>query len=127
MAVEKLNQIYRCPICGNIVEVCHIGGGTLVCCGKPMEHLIEKTKDQGMEKHVPIIEKDKEGIIVKIGQISHPMEEKHYIEFIEIITDKGISRKYLKAGDKPEAKFPIKNAEHVVARAYCNIHFLWKS
>lgn len=124
--MTQLKQIYRCSICGNIVEVIHASGGELVCCGKPMELLAEKTQDLGFEKHVPVIEKTGQGILVKVGSIPHPMEEAHYIEWIEIIADGKYCRKFLKPGDKPEALFEI-SAQEVVAREYCNIHGLWKS
>jgi len=119
-------QIYKCNVCGNIVEVLHVGGGQLVCCGKPMELLQEKTKDVGSEKHVPVIEKTVNGVRVKVGSIPHPMEEKHYIEWIEIITDGRYCRKFLNPGDKPEAEFEIQ-ADNITAREYCNLHGLWKS
>ena len=124
--MTELKQIYRCNICGNIVEVLHVGGGTLVCCGQPMELLQEKTEDVGQEKHVPVIEKTETGIKVKVGSVPHPMEEKHYIEWVEIIADSKVYRKFLKPEDKPEAEFKIK-AEKIEAREYCNIHGLWKS
>jgi len=123
--MTQLKQIYKCSICGNIVEVIHASGGELVCCGKPMELLVEKTQDLGYEKHVPVIEKTEKGILVKVGSISHPMEETHYIEWIEIIADGKYCRKFLKPGDKPEALFDI-SAKEVVVREYCNIHGLWK-
>ena len=119
-------QIYKCGVCGNIVEVLHVGGGQLVCCGRPMELLKEKTEDVGKEKHVPVIKKTETGIRVKVGSIPHPMEEKHYIECIEIIANGRNCRKFLKPGDKPEAEFEIK-AERIEVREYCNIHGLWKS
>lgn len=121
----ELNQIYKCSICGNIVEVSHASVGTLVCCGKPMELLIEKTEDVGAEKHVPVIEKIRGGFKVKIGSIPHPMEQQHYIEFIEIIADNKVYKVYLNPGDAPEVEFKI-NAEKIKAREYCNIHGLWK-
>jgi len=124
--MTELRQIYKCNVCGNIVEVLHAGVGELVCCGQPMELLKEKTEDIGLEKHVPVVEKTEKGIKVKIGSVPHPMEEKHYIEWVEIITDGGVYRKFLKPGDKPEAEFEIK-AEKIKAREYCNIHGLWKS
>lgn len=123
----EINQIYRCSICGNIVEVTHVGGGQLVCCGKPMELLEEKTEHQefSMEKHVPVIEKTEKGIKVKVGSIPHPMEESHYIEFIEVVTDDGkIGRKFLKPGDAPEAYFNTES-KVVLLREYCNLHGLW--
>jgi len=119
-------QIYKCEICGNIVEILHAGGGELVCCGQPMNLLEEKTKDEGNEKHVPIIEKTDTGVKVKVGSVEHPMEDDHLIEWIEIIVDGQVYRKFLKPGDKPEAEFAIQ-AEQVEAREYCNLHGLWKS
>ncbi len=124
--MTKQNQIYKCNICGNIVEVLHEGEGQLVCCGQPMELLMEKTEDEGFEKHVPVIEKTETGIKVKISSIPHPMEESHYIEWIEIIADGRVCRKFLKPGDKPEAEFKRK-AEKIEVREYCNIHGLWRS
>jgi len=124
--MTAIKQVYRCNICGNIVEVLHAGKGELVCCGQPMELLQEKTADVGLEKHVPVIEATDSGINVKVGDVPHPMEEKHYIEWVEVITDSGIYRKFLKPGDKPEAEFEIR-PQKVVAREYCNIHSLWKS
>jgi superoxide reductase len=122
----EIKQVYKCNVCGNIVEVLHAGGGTLVCCGQPMQLLAEKTADVGLEKHVPVIEKTEAGVKVKVGSIPHPMEEKHYIEFIELIADGAVYRKHLKPGDAPEAEFAVK-AANVWAREYCNIHGLWKS
>lgn len=123
--MTEVGEIYKCNICGNIVEVLHAGIGELVCCGQPMELLKEKADETGNEKHVPVIEKTETGTKVKVGSIPHPMEEKHYIEWIEIIAD-GISyRKFLKPGEKPEAEFEIK-AEKIEAREYCSIHGLWR-
>lgn len=118
-------EIYKCSICGNIVEVLDGGKGELVCCGQPMDKLTEKTADQGKEKHVPMIEKTADGYKVKVGSVPHPMEEKHYIEWIEIIADGKTYRQYLKPGIVPEAAFCIK-AEKVTAREHCNVHGLWK-
>ncbi|MCD6170140.1 MAG: desulfoferrodoxin [Candidatus Latescibacteria bacterium] len=119
-------QIYKCNICRNIVEVLHAGAGQLVCCGQPMELLAEKTEDKAMEKHVPVIEKTETGVGVKVGSIPHPMEKNHYIEWIEVIADGRVYRRFLKPGDKPQAEFEIR-AENITAREYCNIHGLWKS
>ena len=124
--MTKTQQIYKCNICGNIVEVLHAGPGQLVCCGQPMEQLQEKTQDQGNEKHVPVIEKTAKGILVKVGSIQHPMEEQHYIEWIQILADGTSHRKYLKPGEKPEAEFPIQNT-NIQAREYCSVHGLWKN
>ncbi len=123
--MTNLNEIYKCNVCGNIVEMLHTGDGEFVCCGQLMELLKEKTEDVGMEKHVPVLEKTSNGIKVKVGSIPHPMEEKHYIEFIEILTDGKVYKKFLKPGEKPEAEFCIK-AENVEAREYCSVHSLWK-
>ncbi len=124
--MTKKLQIYKCEICGNIVEVLHEGVGELVCCGQPMALLSEKTEDQGNEKHVPVIESTEKGIKVKVGTVTHPMEENHYIEWIEVIADGRAYRKFLSPGDSPEADFAI-TAEKVEAREYCNVHGLWKS
>lgn len=124
--MTELNQIYKCNICGNITEVLHAGVGELVCCGQPMQLLQEKTEDQGNEKHVPVIEKTEEGIKVKVGSVPHPMEDKHFIEFIELIADGRVCRKFLNPGEKPEAVFCVR-AEKLEAREYCNLHGLWKS
>ena len=122
----ELNQVYKCNVCGNIVEVLHAGGGQLVCCGQPMELLEEKKEDEGLEKHVPVIEKTGSGVKVKVGSVPHPMEDAHYIEFVEVIAGGRIYRKFLGPGDKPEAEFEI-NAENIKAREYCNVHGLWRS
>lgn len=122
---EKL-QIYKCEICGNIVEVLHTGKGQLVCCGQPMKLQKENTVDAAKEKHVPVIEKTDDGIKVKVGSVPHPMEEKHYIEWIEVIVDGKSCREFLKPGAQPEAVFLIKG-ENITAREYCNLHGLWKS
>ncbi|MFH1775162.1 MAG: desulfoferrodoxin [Chloroflexota bacterium] len=119
-------QVYKCSVCGNIVEVLHDGDGELVCCEQPMELLQEKTSDVGREKHVPVIEMTDKGIKVKVGEVPHPMEEEHYIEWVEIIADGASCRRFLKPGDKPEAEFDIK-PQKVTAREYCSVHGLWKS
>ena len=125
MATERL-QVYRCPLCGNIVEVMHAGAGTLVCCGQPMEMLTENTTDAAVEKHVPVIEQADGGVRVAVGSVAHPMAEDHYIEWIEIIVNGKSYRQYLNPGEAPEAFFPIESSK-VTARAYCNLHGLWKS
>lgn len=120
------NKVYRCAKCGNVVELLHEGGGELVCCGEPMKLLAENTSDGAKEKHVPAIERIADGFRVTVGAVAHPMEEKHYIQWIELIAD-GVSYKaYLKPGDKPEAVFKV-SATHAVAREYCNLHGLWKA
>lgn len=124
--MTKIGQIWKCNICGNIIEVLHEGSDSLVCCGQPMVLMTPNTVDASLEKHVPVIEKNEEGVIVKIGSVPHPMTQEHYIEWIEISTERGESKKFLKPGEKPEAKFPVK-ATKVTARAYCNLHGLWKS
>jgi len=119
-------QVYKCEVCGNIVEVVHASVGQLVCCGQPMKLLKENTVDASLEKHVPVVEKIADGIKVKVGSIPHPMEEKHYIEWIEIIADGKAYRQFLEPGSNPEAVFPI-HADSITAREYCNLHGLWKS
>jgi len=122
---EKL-QIYKCEVCGNIVEMLHAGAGQLVCCGQPMKLFRENTTDAAKEKHVPVIEKTAAGIKVKVGSVAHPMEEKHYIEWIEVIAGGQAYRKFLNPGEAPEATFELQ-AEQVTVREYCNLHGLWKA
>jgi len=125
--VKMLGEIYKCNICGNIVEVLFVGGGELVCCGQPMEKLSEKVSDEGQEKHLPVINEIKTGVKVFIGSIPHPMEKEHYIMWIEVWCKNGsIARKYLKAGDAPEAEFNHQKSEILFVREVCNVHGLWK-
>jgi len=122
---EKL-EIYKCEACGNIIEVLHGGQGELVCCDQPMNLIKENTVDAAKEKHVPVTEKIEGGVKVKLGDVAHPMEEKHYIEWIEIIADGKAYRQFLNPGEAPEATFNVE-ADQVTARGYCNLHGLWKS
>lgn len=124
--MTELRQVYKCNICGNIVEVLHPGKGELVCCNKPMLLLEENTVDAAKEKHVPVVELVNGRITVKVGSVAHPMEEKHYIEWIEIIADGKIYRQHLNPGEKPEVEFPVEG-KNIVARAYCNLHGHWKA
>jgi superoxide reductase len=121
---DKL-EIYRCEACGNMVEVIHGGGADLVCCGENMALMVENTVDAAIEKHVPVIEKVDGGVKVKVGDVAHPMEEKHFIEWIEIIVDGKVERQFLNPGEAPEAVFKT-DASNVTAREYCNLHGLWK-
>jgi superoxide reductase len=125
MATEQL-QVYRCAICGNIVEVVHASGGMLVCCGQPMDVLTENTTEAAVEKHIPVIEQADGGIRVVVGSVEHPMGDDHYIEWIEVLVDGKAYTQFLKPGDAPVAVFLIEGA-NVSARAYCNLHGLWKS
>ena len=119
-------EVYKCEACGNIVEVLTPGGGELVCCGEPMKLYAENTVDAAKEKHVPVIEKITGGYKVKVGSVAHPMEAKHYIEWIEIVADGKAYRQFLNPGDAPEATFMI-DAAQITAREYCNMHGLWKA
>jgi superoxide reductase len=124
--MADLHQVYKCGVCGNILEVVHAGAGiNLVCCGQAMILMKENSIDASKEKHVPVVEKGAT-LKVKVGSVPHPMEEKHYIEWIEVIADGRSYKKFLKAGDKPEAEFNVK-ADDAIVRAYCNIHGLWKA
>jgi len=125
MATELL-QVYKCEVCGNIVEVLNTGVGELVCCDQPMTLMNAKTEDAGKEKHVPVIETTDKGVKVAVGSAPHPMEEKHYIQWIEVIADGKAYRQFLKPGEAPQAVFDIK-AANITAREYCNVHGLWKS
>ncbi len=120
------NEVYKCPLCGNIVEVLHTGAGELVCCGQPMDLMAENTVDAALEKHVPVVEKVDNGYKVSVGSVAHPMEEKHWIEWIELVADGKVYRQDLAPGQSPEATFCVEAAE-VTARAYCNLHGHWKS
>ncbi|MFH1456560.1 MAG: desulfoferrodoxin [Patescibacteria group bacterium] len=131
--MTKINQIYKCAICGNIVEVLHNGAGELVCCGQSMQLMLENIEDVVKEKHVPVIVEmpanqchGKDGVIIKIGAIEHPMTAEHFIEWVEIITDDGKrGKKFLEPGNKPEVEFYTRK-KIIGARAYCNLHGLWQ-
>ena len=125
--MTQKKQIYKCEICGNIVEMLHGGAGELVCCGQPMKLFEEKNQEEGQEKHVPVIEKTEKGTLVKVGSAPHPMEGDHFIEWIEIIVGDKYGRKFLRPGDKPEVEFEINYADNMMARDYCNVHGLWRS
>lgn len=127
MSEEK--QVYRCNICGNMVEVLHLGTGKLVCCGNRMQLLEEKREGLGPQKHIPVIEQIDNGVKIKIGETEHPMEENHCVEWVELVTDDAVYRKVFKPGEKPEAEFNIDLADinSVSAREYCSIHGLWVS
>lgn len=122
---ERL-EIYKCEICGNIVEVLDGGKGTLVCCGEDMVRQVENTVDAAVEKHVPVVEVLDDGVLVKVGEVAHPMQDDHYIEWVQIIVDDKSYRIFLKPGIAPEGKFTVPR-EGIRAREYCNLHGLWKS
>ncbi|MDD3406100.1 MAG: desulfoferrodoxin [Sphingobacteriia bacterium] len=124
--MTKQKEVYRCAICGNIVEVLHPSNGELSCCGQPMKLLTENTTDAVQEKHVPVIERIDGGYKVTVGSVEHPMMAEHYIEWIELIADNVVLRKYLHPGEKPIALF-LTEAQNVTAREYCNLHGHWKS
>ena len=118
--------VYKCKVCGNVVEVFVEGDGELVCCGQPMAFMDEKNREGAGEKHLPVVEKSGNGILVKVGSVPHPMEPTHWIQFIEVITTDGyVIRKELKPGDKPEAIFNVSESNVSLVREFCNIHGLW--
>ena len=121
--MTELLQVYKCEVCGNMVELIHAGEGTLVCCNQPMTLLVENTTDAAQEKHVPVVEKTANGVKVSVGSVAHPMLEEHLIEWIQVITDDASYRKFLKPGDAPEAEFEVTG--DVTAREFCNLHGLW--
>ena len=123
--MTELLHVYKCEVCGNMVEVVHTGAGTLVCCDQPMNLLVENTTDAATEKHVPVIEKTASGVKVSVGSVAHPMLEEHLIEWIQVIADGKSYRKFLKPGDAPEAEFEVTG--DVNAREFCNLHGLWKA
>lgn len=124
--MTKQKQVYKCSICGNIVEILHEGASSLVCCDKPMKLLKENDTDAATEKHVPVLEKTDRGYRVTVGENPHPMEDSHYIEWIELIADGRIFRQHLKPGDPPVAEFCIE-AQDITAREHCNLHGLWRN
>lgn len=124
--MTELQGIYRCKVCGNIVEVLHTGKGELVCCNQPMELLSENTVDASKEKHVPVAETKNDKVVVSVGSTAHPMEEKHYIEWIQVIEGEKSRRIFLKPTDEPKAVFECSGKE-IKIRAYCNLHGLWSS
>ena len=124
--MTQRTEIYKCNVCGNIVEIKHAGAGELVCCDQKMSLLKENTVDAATEKHVPVIEKIEGGYKIKVGEVDHPMINEHYIEWIDLITDNDVYTTYLKPADQPEAVFFTK-AQKVTAREYCNLHGLWKN
>lgn len=124
----ELMQLLKCDLCGNVVEVDFVGAGEIICCGEPMKALTENTVDAAVEKHVPVIEEKGNGILVKVGSVAHPMEEKHYIALIEVFCKCGIVlKKHLKPGEAPEAEFPISRDQVEKVREYCNLHGLWSA
>jgi superoxide reductase len=123
--MTKKLEVYKCEVCGNMVEVVHTGGGELVCCGQPMKLNVENTTDAAQEKHVPVLEKIDGGFKVTVGSVPHPMEEKHLIEWIELLADGKAYRQFLNPGEPPQAVFKVE-ARRVSAREYCNLHGLWK-
>ncbi|MFH1459015.1 MAG: desulfoferrodoxin [Candidatus Omnitrophota bacterium] len=128
--MTQLKEIFQCSVCGNVVEVVNASAGVLTCCDQPMLKLEAKTQDAGNEKHVPVIEKNKEKnciIKVKVGSIEHPMEDKHYIKFIEVITKNEVLRTELAPGQKPKAEFCVAEADIVQVREFCTVHGLWKN
>jgi len=122
----QIDEIYKCNICGNVVEMVYAGAGEIICCGEAMHLLEGKTTEEGNEKHVPVIEKIEGGYLIKVGEVPHPMTPEHYIQWIEVIADGKVYKKFLLPTDKPEAKFEIE-ADKIIAREYCNLHGLWKS
>jgi superoxide reductase len=127
--MANTNEVYRCNLCGNIVWVVHPGVGQLVCCGKPMELMTERTAaNEGVEKRVPVVAEEGTGVLaVKVGSVEHPMSEEHYIEWIEVQEDNGnVQARFLNPQDKPFARFEL-TGKPVKVRAYCNLHGLWKA
>ncbi len=122
--MANLLEVYKCELCGNIVEVIHAADGQLACCGQDMKLITENTVDAAKEKHVPVIEVCEGCVKVTVGSVAHPMEEKHYIEWIELIADGKSYRQFLQPGSAPEAVFNV-SAAKLTAREYCNLHGLW--
>jgi superoxide reductase len=124
--MPKELEVYKCEHCGNIVEVIHAGAGELICCKDPMKLMLEGSTDAAKEKHVPVLEKTATGYKVTVGAAAHPMEEKHWIQWVELVADGIAYRRFLKPGDAPEAEFCV-SGKNVYAREYCNLHGHWKA
>ncbi len=125
--MAKKLEIFKCELCGHIIEVLHEGGGTLSCCGQPMKAISANTTDASLEKHVPVVEKMDDGTHIKVGSVAHPMTPEHWIEWVQMITPAGYScRVFIDPGTNPEGVFKMK-PENGTARAYCNLHGLWKT
>jgi superoxide reductase len=123
--MTKKLQVYKCNVCGNIVEVLHEGVGALVCCGEPMKLMQENTTDAAQEKHVPVMERADHGVMVRVGALPHPMEPQHYIEWVELISDGNAYRQFLEPGQNPQVVFPVNTGKELTVREYCNVHGLW--
>ena len=119
-------EVYHCKLCGNVVEVLRGGPGALVCCGQDMILMTENTVDAAQEKHVPVAKRVSGGWEVIVGSVAHPMDEKHFIEWIELNANGTSYKEFLKPGGDPKAFFPVDAAE-VTVREYCNLHGLWKA
>ncbi len=126
MAADKL-QVYKCNVCGIIAEVLDSGAGNMFCCGAPMSLQVAKTEDAGKEKHAPVCEPDGDGVKIKVGSVAHPMEEKHYIQWIEVISGGKAYRQFLSPGQAPEAVFDLACCDVEIVREYCTLHGLWKA
>ena len=124
--MANVNSVYRCQLCGQMVEVAIPGAGALSCCGSAMQHLVENTTEAAKEKHVPVIAKVDGGYKVSVGSVAHPMEDKHFIQWVELEVGGVVQRKALKPGEAPEAVFAAPEGP-AVAREYCNLHGLWKA
>ncbi len=125
--MTKRHQVYKCNICGNIVEVLHEGGGTLVCCAQDMVLFEEKKEEEGNEKHLPVVKVEGNKVIVEVGSVAHPMEDVHYIEWIEVINGDESQKVFLKPGEEPKAEFTFENIGQLRVREYCNLHGLWET
>ena len=120
-------DLIYCKKCKNLVEILQTGNGAIICCGEPMTLLVANTHEAANEKHIPVILEKDDSIQVTVGSVEHPMTEEHYIVFIECLTDKKVYRKDLKPGDMPKACFPVKKADVIEIREFCNLHMLWKA
>ncbi|MCL1826573.1 MAG: desulfoferrodoxin FeS4 iron-binding domain-containing protein [Candidatus Cloacimonetes bacterium] len=124
--MTKINDLYHCKKCHNLMQITHAGGGQPVCCGEAMTLLVANTTEASNEKHIPVIIEEGDCVTVKVGSDEHPMTDAHYIAFIEVVTEACVCRALLKPGDTPTAQFCVPKADIVEVRAFCNLHLLWK-
>jgi superoxide reductase len=126
--MTELRELYRCEVCGNLIEIVNEGAPALVCCGQPMVKQEAKTADEGLEKHVPVVEETENGLIVKVGSVEHPMVEDHYIKFIEVLTKDKVFRAELAPGMSPQSGLcpRLKKEDIIEVREFCTKHGVWK-
>ena len=129
LEVKHMSKVkfYKCRYCGNVIEKHHVGAGEIDCCGLEMDELIPNTVDASGEKHIPVVTVADGVVEVNVGSVDHPMVDVHWIEWVQLVTDKGSYRKALNPGEAPKVTFLLKDEKPLAVYAYCNLHGLWKT